>query len=94
MRVLQDWAIDVVCNNCGIKIEVEVNDLKVVLVGNYGQTGNLLAYEIPIYSVGCLSCKQDVRVQEGFSGILPDEIKKTAEKNNRIDLGRIKYDRI
>lgn len=85
--------MEIMCENCGVQLEIEINDIKARLVGNYGQTGNLTADKIPEYFVKqCKECKLEVMVQEGFTGILPSRIKKEAEKKCKINLNKIHFD--
>lgn len=92
MKILKPWATTIVCGNCGVTLEVEVNDIRVKLILNYGQTGNLSADKIPEYSTRCGGCGRKVKIQEGFTGELPEKIKNEAEKKSRVSLDKIRYD--
>jgi DNA-directed RNA polymerase subunit RPC12/RpoP len=92
MRVLRAWSTEIVCENCGYRLEIDVNDIKVRLVGNYGQTGNLTADKIPEYITKCGKCGYKIILQSGFSGKLPEKVKATAEKSSKVDLNRIHHD--
>ena len=80
VKVLREWSTQVVCNSCGVMLEIEIDDVKVRLVDNYGQIGDLTADQIPEYFIKCGGCKLEIMIQKGFSGKLPIRIKRVAEK--------------
>jgi len=92
MKVLRAWSIKVVCESCLFRLKIDAGDIRVRLVNNSGRTGSLTANKIPEYFIECEECGDEVMIQEGFDGELPEKVKAVAEKNSGVNLNKIRYE--
>ena len=85
MEKLGEWSKKIECSECGVPLKITEADLRVELVGNYGQSRNLLT-QIPQYFINCVNCTSKT-VLEKLK--LPSIIESKILKKNKIDLEKI-----